>query len=339
MRSHVADFDVRAIMKELEMDATSSAQGRINLRASLQAIISMRCTSDWKKSYLEFITTIEKMIMNYNAQQHHSHTKINEDMIRQYIEAAVAPCRPLREVSTREMEKIADGSSTGYNLQTYVWLLKTAATHADEGRGLRKTNLGAFVADIDRDNGRGPPQRNINAHQVLEDPEEDEEVREDIVEMLAFQAQARRARPGARMNRATWDKLTPEGRKVWDTLTDADKIHLLRYSAGRGDGDKKDSNPTRKVNFTDLEVEEAEDDEQPNITLDVNNSEVEGVKEAHPADPRRMMSTPTTKGPKNGAKREVNTTRMNFAGLGSEEDVDDAVEGYWNDSSDEEDFW
>ena len=52
-----------------------------------------------------------------------------------------------------------------------------------------------------------------------------------------------------------------------------------------------------------------------------------------------MMSMAATKGSKNGTKREVNTARLNFAGLGSEEDVDDAVEGYWDDSSDEEDFW
>ena len=92
VKSHILDYDIRAIMQSLERDATQSTQGRLHMRASLQNIISMRLTSEWKRPYLDFVITMEKRIIDYNAQQSGPATQINEDMIRQYIEAAVAPC-------------------------------------------------------------------------------------------------------------------------------------------------------------------------------------------------------------------------------------------------------
>jgi len=46
VRFHIGDYDVRTILVELEKDATQSAQGKLHLRSTLQAIISMRLNAE-----------------------------------------------------------------------------------------------------------------------------------------------------------------------------------------------------------------------------------------------------------------------------------------------------
>ena len=55
VKGRINNYDIRAIMVALERDATQSTQGRLHMRASLQAIISMRLTSEWKRPYLDFV--------------------------------------------------------------------------------------------------------------------------------------------------------------------------------------------------------------------------------------------------------------------------------------------
>ena len=156
------------------------------------------------------------------------------------------------------MEKIAEGISTGYDLQTYVWMLKSAAMIADEGRGLKRNGFGTYMADLHDDDDDGPQVREHNQHNLMPDVDDDGEIQEGVVELLAFQA--RRARPGARMNKATWDSLTKEAQATWDALADSEKIKILRYASARGSDGKKDGKPSRSVNI--IEITDDDEDEE-----------------------------------------------------------------------------
>ena len=217
-------------------------------------------------------------------------------------------------------------------------MLKTAATHADEGRGLKKSSFGAYISEMSPTGSDGDQQgRDINSHRLMDDRGDDGEIQEGVAEMLAYRMQAKRARPGVKMNKATWESLSPKAQAAWDSLTDEEKLNILRYSAGRSSDGKGDGKPTRKVNFTEVEGGDEEvDDSKP--TLEINNTEVEEPKEAHPADPRKMMSTTANKSSKGNQKREVHNARFSFAMGDDDGGIDELVDGYWDDSSDEEDF-
>ena len=144
------------------------------------------------------------------------------------------------------------------------------------------------------------------------------------------------------MNKATWESLTKEAQDIWDGLADSEKIKILRYASSRGIGEKKGEKPTRKINIIeyhdDLLVQEVEESEESETKVEVNHTEsTQESKEAHPADPRKMMSGSTNKGKSSKGSREVNAAKFSYSGTSSE-DIDQAVEDYWEESSDEEDF-
>ena len=70
VRQHLVDYDCRAIMIELELDASTSTQGRISLHITLREIVNTKLTPDYRGSYVDFLTDFEKKVSNYNEQQH-----------------------------------------------------------------------------------------------------------------------------------------------------------------------------------------------------------------------------------------------------------------------------
>ena len=162
------------------------------------------------------------------------------------------------------------------------------------------------------------------------------------------------------MDAASFDKLSPGGRKLWSQLSMDDRTTLL--------GSKPET--SRSVNHTEMAIQEegsvpgddgSDNDTKPDA-LDVNKTETRSSakSKAHPADIRRSLSSSASKKIGNQARR----ANMVHWGVDSEsdddippnddpfvdEDVDASsqegpwpafsgdVEDHWGDSSSDEDF-
>jgi hypothetical protein len=167
-----------------------------------------------------------------------------------------------------------------------------------------------------------------------------------------------------RMDSSSFDKLSPEGRKLWRQLSHQDRSTML--------GSKPET-PTRSANVTEMMDASGDDDEGESETssdtkvTDINKAETKGTARAaakstaNPGDIRRSMSGSAARGGSstraaNSVAWGVNETRYIdedvpanddlYGDDDSDEDAPDwpAFEGsvgdYWqsSSSSDEEDF-
>ena len=336
IRNHLMDYNVRVIMQELEVDACSSTQGRLLLRQGLQTIITMRLNSEWKKPFVDYIRLFENRVINYNEQQPVAATRINNIMCRQYLEASVSTCKPLREVSQREMERMAEGTSQGYTYDQYVIALKSAAALADEGRSI-KASRGVNIVEInkayfDTEDDTSPMTAEVNHTELNQDHDTDPvstDEEDDSSALMAYKSNIKR-QPGSTMNKETWNSLSSDTQTKWDSIQGGDKTKILRYSAQRADNRAK-----TQANVTDISdpSEESKDDEG---VIEVNSGSVvsKAKDDAHPGDPRKVMSTTTS-----NKKVSANTARFLFDGEDSNK-VDRLLDAYWDneESSESQDF-
>ena len=351
VREHMEDYDVLQIMNELKADASSSTAGRLMLRTKLREIINMRLTSSYNKSITEFLTDLQNKIISYNQQQPVLSAKIGDDNIRQYIECAVAPCKPLRDVGIREMERIIEGVSEGYNIEQYIGMLYSAAAIIDESR-TERINRRASLHEINKhyfdhvDDGPTETSLQVRKTDVEMNTTDSDDDGDVIKEFLAFKASMKTKHPtGSRMDRDTWRSLNKDTQKVWDTISDKDKAKILTFAT-------KKPEKTKTVDFNIHELGEegsdATNDEVGASELQVNVTDTisDAKSEAHPGDPRAMMSTHKSKKPSGkestAKKVSISCNEMWFGNgndVGISEDVDDSDDSvdlgecarYWGD--------
>ena len=188
----------------------------------------------------------------------------------------------------------------------------------------------------------------ISAYATILDTEEerDEEDEAIVNEFLAFKTSMLSKRPpGSRMNRNTWTSLEKDTQTAWDTISDKDKAKILQYAQNKST--KGPSNKTLETKVHELEHdEEGTDDHEDTPTeskLEVNTHDAitTAKNEAHPGDPRAMLSTKpkkaakmpnpeSGKGPKKIACNYATFTSNDEHGFDEDAIIDDLCRQYWD---------
>jgi hypothetical protein len=260
----------------------------------------------------------------YNKQQGNIHLRINQDMMRTYMQNALAGIRAFQEVSDRETDRMIMGGPP-FNYEEYMTAVKSVASKLDVTR-------------------KSKNQREINMLLYGESGEEDmEEVSRELEVNEAKRKFRNPSDYAAQMNKETWTSLSKETQEVWDTIAKEDKAKLLNYGMDRAERARKanvhELNDTKEITantheLSDPSHDEGEDpdaEEKEAPTINVNNV-LTGVRsEAHPGDPRRMLgsSKPTIK----------SSLEAMYHRLGVNYDSDDSgSESSENESEDRTDF-
>ena len=231
---------------------------------------------------------------------------------------------------------MAEGTSQGYTYDQYVIALKSAAALADEGRSI-KASRGVNIVEInkayfDTEDDTSPMTAEVNHTELNQDHDTDPvstDEEDDSSALMAYKSNIKR-QPGSTMNKETWNSLSSDTQTKWDSIQGGDKTKILRYSAQRADNRAK-----TQANVTDISdpSEESKDDEG---VIEVNSGSVvsKAKDDAHPGDPRKVMSTTTS-----NKKVSANTARFLFDGEDSNK-VDRLLDAYWDneESSESQDF-
>jgi len=109
-----------------------------------------------------------------------------------------------------------------FNVATRVDKDFKAANRGRRGTPSRNIHLAKILGEDIEENVVDDSPQEINAHEVL--PNGDGNVEEEIV-FATFMR-------GVKMNKATWDSLSPEARRIWDQLQQRDKDIILRSRPG-----------------------------------------------------------------------------------------------------------
>ena len=307
----------------------------------------------WTKSTREFIMDLEEKFLDYNEGVRCEDQVLNDQMQKSFMQRAVNNVRDLREIKTREMEHCMRGGDP-YDYATYRFMLHEAAKIFDSSRTSRSRKLAAnshSISDDSNEDGDG---------EFHDDDDGGYAQIDEISTALEVHYMGQR-NPGSRMDKATWDKLSPEAQKVWDTMEPQYKALILNSAKRRADEAKskqdssnKTKNATRSANVhesvSDVDGESVdeskEDNSEDTTTLEANSAtqtsnDLKG--KAHPADPRRLLG-----GSK--PKPALKVTHLSISQTGSSEEDDGTEEGdqgtndsvywgycdeYWGDQEDQ----
>ena len=305
LRKEKGNLSGRMVMLKLWQHSVQSSEGDLSAEQRLINITGMVLDSSWNGTCLEFIDEFEKEVDTYNGLCATKLQMISEDMAITFLRRAVLGVKPLADVKARERHAIVEGRPK-YTLEKYLSLLKDEAGRIDSLR----TRAVERRHETMIKSGRKPstsrvgtrPRRRINKTEMLPDIEEtqeddsgeqDPESYENLLEVFKV---VMGDKP-QRMDADSFEKLSPEGRKLWRQLSLPDRSTML--------GSKPES--TRAVNVHEVQEgtqmehppsEENDDDGHGTSTgtTEINNSESKAQSRsnakstAHPGDIRRSLS-------------------------------------------------
>ena len=378
LRQERISLSGRTVLHKLWKYSIQSAVADLSAEQKLVDITNMTLDSYWNGTYLEFIDLFEERVEGYNRLCESPLEMISEEMSITFLQRAVIGIKALADVKARERHAIVDGGNK-YTLAKYLSLLKDEAGRLDR---LREDRLRGKLVDAKeramRRSGRRPSsgsRRQLNSTEML-DADGDDEDTDDSPGMDNGELQGLMeifkvviGKKPERMDPASFEKLSPEGRKLWSQLTADDRSTML--------GSKPE---TRSINNVDMKESPSDDESsqgsqaepQEGTTMtDVNEtktgSRADAKSKGHPADIRRQMGgTGTKKTSKNGGKRDISTVEWGQNRVHTynpdEDDEDSAGDGlrdgyesdpdeqkwpsfdgsvsdYFQDSSDGEDFY
>jgi hypothetical protein len=289
--AHSETSDAQQVFILMTDHVRHSTYADITTRDMLQQIITTRLDfKTWSKSSYEFVVTFNQMFELYNKQQGSDFMRINQAMMRTYMQNALSGIKTFQEISDRETDRMIMGGPP-FNYKEYMTAVKSAASKMDVARRKRNSR------DI-----------NLAMHGDLEDEEPGPTNKEYEIN----EAKRKFRNPSdyaSQMNKETWTSLSKETQEIWDKIGKEDKAKLLNYGMDRAERARKanvhelEDKKEIKVNNHELSEpdvaseEKVEDAPSENPTINVNNV-LTGVRsEAHPGDPRRMLgsSKPSTK--------------------------------------------
>jgi hypothetical protein len=95
------------------------------------------------------------------------------------------------------------------------------------------------------------------------------------------------------MDKASWDSLKPESKKVWDMLSDEEKAKILAPTRPTSTAMVLHANQHNVVTPEEDAPNDNEDasTHDPDATIDINNAVSKARGEAHPGDTRRMLGS------------------------------------------------
>jgi len=203
-------YDVRSVLYMLQRHSTHTVAAYFNA-SELMSKLTSASASSFRGTMLQFVNYFITLATQYNELQTDRAQFINPAFIMNMLQNAVKNVPALHKVRQDADYRRATGTGGDLLYHEYIQLLKSAATAHDvsqQGRTARRANAHALISD---------------------DGPSDEDV---VQELIAF---AVRTQGGARMTRAAFDRLSPEGKATWDQLTDADKANILNYAIDRAD--------------------------------------------------------------------------------------------------------
>jgi hypothetical protein len=272
---------------------------------------------------------------------------LNDTQKKTYMQNAFRNVSMLNTVHQRELERASmEGRQAFFTYNQYLVVLRGVASTFDEAvAGRRSSSINKVRTKDRRSTSVHMAEMESGEESGAADSSAETEIMEYTINMM------RRRMKGSSMSKDTWESLTPEGKKTWDLMSDADKKSILQHAVERAE---KEGITANTVDFEELEEGGALEDngtetEASEEGVDVNNVNTDAKKLAHPGDPRRMMSGKGKGGKKKIAGFTVTFSKpeeMSEEGHGHSEildmgHIDDVLEEYWNrdgGSDDESDF-
>ena len=380
LRQEKSSLSGRKVLFQLWKYSLRSAVADLTSEQRLVDITNMSLDSSWNKSALSFINKFTKEVETYNSTCKNAREMISQEMSMILLQRAVIQVKPLADVKARERHSIAEGRPK-YTYQQYMELLKDEAGRVDRLRAKARSQRERVGRRVN--NTRRPTRRvNRSERDDDDDPSNDDDdnasgssavVNEESYDGMLEIFKVIIGGQGQRMDSASFDKLSPSGKKLWRQMTMDDRSTMLnskpenQRSANRTEmADSEEGS----ADSEDGDDQEGSSDDKKKTSINKTETRSSAKSKSHPADIRRSMSKSASK--KSGTQSR---TISNVGWSISEETEDDilqelgeleddeippnddsfddsddssrdegwpAFEGsvgdYWDDSSDDEDF-
>ena len=340
--AHLQAKDGVRALEQLDIYHATSAAALLR-RGDLNAkLVTVRLDGTWKRSQMDFLTSYMTMLRRFNDYATHPHDHISEHNAKMYLRTAVYGAANLREVSAREVQDMATRQCPPMSFSQYVTCLETAASLHDTRTGkvsmlTSANNTELFPADHypHDDTSDMPPDSDGDA--------------------LLINA-ADTSRP--RLPETLFRQLSQPGKRAWTQIPDADKNHIVdalprsvnvHDMASTSDFSRVTDHDSSPSNATTSTAATSTSGTSVNAAQSSNSAKPVARDGNHPADPRRLLSQPTTKSTSKSTGDGTPTRsshNVTFAppALTSYE-VRTAMQSYWEQEPDEqfhdcaEDFW
>ena len=262
---HREDGDARMVLHRFHKVAHESTHAIIKSDQLNRELQLARLDNSWNKSYAEFINDIIDKAEEYNDMQHNAAIRLSGAQITAILQNAVSSVPVLNQVKLHNMHQMVQGAPP-LTFSQYLQCLQSVAAVEDE-KTLRRGRRNAHVTDMHED-VPSEPTAEITEYQINES--------------------RRASAPAARVSDGSWSRMSSQEKRAWTQLSPETRLLILGDS---GDNNGRSANVTESHSAAETEVNIDDTDEAPPATtLDVNQSRSNPINDAHPADPRRMLS-------------------------------------------------
>jgi hypothetical protein len=315
VRKHSKTLDARALMQDLETDATSSATGVLRQRSLRLKIATCQISRSTVKSQLSFLIAFDTLVSRHNEFSATPDLEISPIQAKEFLLTAVSGAPNLKDVSTRELEYRLDKQAPPYTYQQYFGLLSHSAAMHDGVTTPKALDINmSRYSDNDFDSVLGLGGSN------------------DTLGIDVFAADSR-----PRLPESVFKPLSKAGKQNWSNFSDTDRACFVEAMSETATG-------TRSVNVATVENPDAASvapepgpTEEPAIEVNKADSDTatptKPIADTHPGDPRRMMSQPATTRP--------NATKTTSGLMARFQACHAAVDNHWKDTSpvDASSYW
>ena len=293
--AHTEDLDARQVIRKLIIFARKSATTTMQANNLMTQLTQLKI-STWRGTAHAFITRFLTLAATHNRLQTDRTQQLPPNLLKSMLENAVSSIKELDQVRADADYRMVTGQvEAGLLYHEYIELLKNRAMQYDNSRQAHRRQANAAESFED------------TLDTVTSDTPTDASINNEIIEyavQIVTQSQT------SRMNRSTWKSLSPEGQTTWDQMTDVDKAKILNYAQDRASRRSDDPSrpgeraPRRQANVSSVTDTDATPDETPDAsedtpatnsdpdtaTLEVHQIVSQARRDAHPGDPRRVLS-------------------------------------------------
>jgi len=300
-------------------------QGQSSMDAVLQnESIYQRITHEVfdpkKEKAVDFITRFDQLMRRFNERELNPNCRLHHDVRKRELQRALRPVSRLSQAADRELDGVYQGGRY-YSYEQYLQVVLSAATRYDldrssRERGMHLLDSSAEIRDIHLTSSEPSPHETVSTDWLINE--------------------LKRRLPGSMMSKDTWKSLPKSSQDKWDTLPDKDKKAILADSIRRKD------QPT-SVHLTEVTSPVATDDPMasegdPDGPIEVHatnrrpTTSTTSISEAHPGDPRRMMSQAAKAQPTKGSpskSNQINLLSWASSNAPSDDYLTHLVDGCW----------
>jgi hypothetical protein len=126
--------DAQRVFQEIHLDAHTSTEAVLSNRDLLSKIASLQYDGRGRPA-VEFITIFHTMMDQYNEKQLKARKRLSDEMMKEFLQAAVASVTMLADVSNQDQQIVARGARE-LTYTEYLSLLKSAASTYDRKRAV-----------------------------------------------------------------------------------------------------------------------------------------------------------------------------------------------------------